>query len=383
MIGKLALIAALVGSATGAAVVLADEPAVPAAPRVPAVATPATRTPSPPPVEVSDLQPGIEVPDPDGGAPWVLRRFTGVFPADKRHRANACIQLGRRVDGRFGWLDGHGTFTTPRPGSQWSTLCIPPSRLERTTAVVTRWTTIALEPGRSPRPRATVEWGVVAPDVTGIAPAGDDAIAPQDGLVLRVRSGEARPGFFTGEVRHADGRTSRFNRIGFGSKGSHQPQTVAAVAPDPAGGTPWGLLLDANGRCLRGPGLLVGTRLGYVQADIGLFVSSGIETIEGCNDREPTRAFPMRIDTLIGGGEDDGAGRIERRVDSARIVFSGRVHPDVVSVTIRTPRDVRTLVPSKQHAILAVYDGRFPGGKVTATAHFKDGHEVTRTLYSE
>jgi hypothetical protein len=55
----------------------------------------------------------------------------------------------------------------------------------------------------------------------------------------------------------------------------------------------------------------------------------------------------------------------------------------VVTVTIRTPRDVRTLVPSAKHAILAVYDGRFPGGKVTATARFKDGHEVTRTLYSE
>ena len=71
-------------------------------------------------------------------------------------------------------------------------------------------------------------------------------------------------------------------------------------------------------------------------------------------------------------------------MEGTRTVFSDLVHSDVVSVTIRTPRDVRTLVPSaKAHAILAVYDGRFPGGRVTATARMKDGREVTRALYVE
>ena len=80
----------------------------------------------------------------------------------------------------------------------------------------------------------------------------------------------------------------------------------------------------------------------------------------------------------------DPRGRIERRTQDTRLVFHGRVYPDVVSVTIRTPRDVRTLVPtSPAHAVLAVYDGLFPGGKVTATARFKDGREVTRSLYVE
>ena len=44
------------------------------------------------------------------------------------------------------------------------------------------------------------------------------------------------------------------------------------------------------------------------------------------------------------------------------------MHPDVASVTITTPRDVRTLVPTSDHAIIAVYDGLFPGGTATATA---------------
>ena len=102
-------------------------------------------------------------------------------------------------------------------------------------------------------------------------------------------------------------------------------------------------------------------------------------------DRRPTRAYPMRITTGIwGAGFADPRGGVERRVDPARIVFHGTVHPDVQTVTIRTPRDVRTLVPSADaHAILAVYDGRFPGGTVTATARFKDGKEVTRSLYVE
>jgi hypothetical protein len=67
-----------------------------------------------------------------------------------------------------------------------------------------------------------------------------------------------------------------------------------------------------------------------------------------------------------------------------RLVYFGTVHPDVTSVTIVTPRDVRTLVPTKDfHAIVAVYDGPFPGGTATATAHFKDGRELTRTLHVE
>ena len=65
-----------------------------------------------------------------------------------------------------------------------------------------------------------------------------------------------------------------------------------------------------------------------------------------------------------------------------RTTIGGQAHPDVVSVTIRTPRDVRTLVPSQpDHMILAVYEGAFPAGEITATAHLKDGRDVTRSVY--
>jgi hypothetical protein len=386
MIGRLAAIAAVAGSALGAAIVLADEPAP--TPRVPAVATAgATATPPPPRIEVRNAREVLRAPDPRGGAPWVVRRFTGVLPGTKH--AIDCIQLGRVVDGRFGWLDGHDAFKPARPGSEWTTLCQSAPFLKRIGAQVVRFTTVDLATNA---PRETVEWGLVAPGVTGVVPADAPRLTPEDGLVLRVTPGEAPPAMLTGTLEHADGRRTRFNRTDLPPRAKRRAQPVrgtefvAAVAPDPAGGAPWGLIGSRStkgGVCLQGPDALVGTRLGSVDYDFGVFFASPLVVALGCAlDRVPTRAYPMRFDTLITGRE--GTSDEARRVERARIVFSGRLHPDVVSVTIRTPRDVRTLIPSpRAHAVLAVYAGRFPGANVTATARFRDGHTVTRKLYSE
>jgi hypothetical protein len=49
-------------------------------------------------------------------------------------------------------------------------------------------------------------------------------------------------------------------------------------------------------------------------------------------------------------------------------------HADVVSVTLRTPRDIRTLVPSPHaHVIHAVYAGDFGAGRIVAVAPTRDG----------
>ncbi len=98
--------------------------------------------------------------------------------------------------------------------------------------------------------------------------------------------------------------------------------------------------------------------------------------------RTPTPAYPLRLSAGLWGVEpgDDTTGHVERRVLQGRTTISGQVDPSVVSVTLRTPRDVRTLVPS-HHLILAVYEGTFPTGDVTAIAHLKDGRGVTRSVY--
>ena len=50
-------------------------------------------------------------------------------------------------------------------------------------------------------------------------------------------------------------------------------------------------------------------------------------------------------------------------------------------MTLRTPRDVRTLVPSAVgHAILAVYDGDFVDGQLEFVAHLRGGRRWTEKL---
>ena len=99
----------------------------------------------------------------------------------------------------------------------------------------------------------------------------------------------------------------------------------------------------------------------------------------------PTRDHPIRVDTLIYGagiqGEDRG--RIERRVLDGRSCTgphpprrdrrhdqhpARRPHPHPLKGLPHVRRRLRRPVP---------------GGKATATAHLRDGHEVTRSLHVE
>jgi hypothetical protein len=394
MIARLALLAALAGSAVGATVVLADDRAAAPAPAVPTVTPPKMAgQPLPPPVDATDVRLVLRQADPAGGLPWGVRHFGTKAPGGQ---AVECYELGRLQDDRFGWVDGSGTFAVAPAGHfLLQSACQPARQLRKLGASVMRFTTLALPRGGTPQPLETVSWGIAAPTVRALLPKGEPEIVPGElGLFLQIAKGEGTRQPLTGELDYSDGHRVAFNRMPEPRRDGETPvpgtNYVAARAPDPAGGEPWGLIASRGtkgGLCMSMTGRLVGTRLGNVDRRLGLFYSGPFEQMHYCGEArsKPTRAFPMRIDTGIsGGGEEDPRGRIERRVENTRIIFSGRVHADVVSVTIRTPRDVRTLIPSSPaHAILAVYDGRFPGGKVTATARMKDGREVTRTLYSE
>jgi hypothetical protein len=73
--------------------------------------------------------------------------------------------------------------------------------------------------------------------------------------------------------------------------------------------------------------------------------------------------------------------RVTRRTLPGETIVYGTARSDVRSITITTPRDVRTLVPSSAaHSFIAVYDGGFPTGEIVTTAHFADGtsREVDR-----
>ena len=51
----------------------------------------------------------------------------------------------------------------------------------------------------------------------------------------------------------------------------------------------------------------------------------------------------------------------------------------MTSITLRTPRDLRTIRPAPGGVFIAVYDGPFYGGAVRATAHLRGGGVITRS----
>jgi hypothetical protein len=75
---------------------------------------------------------------------------------------------------------------------------------------------------------------------------------------------------------------------------------------------------------------------------------------------------------------------VARRTQRGITTINGRAHPDVVSITVATPRDVRTILPSRRaHAFVVVYDGSFPTGEVVLTARFADGSTHRDVIPSE
>jgi hypothetical protein len=169
--------------------------------------------------------------------------------------------------------------------------------------------------------------------------------------------------------------------------GTERLETRAA---DPAGGPGWGItVVDATDGsvCVAQEGQLVEDRVGGVDATLGLF--SEATTRPGACRRyspPPTRRRPLQIS--YGGGsvpEDDNPllerARRERRLLPGRFDIRIDCHPDVEQVTIRTPRDIRTLVPSpRAHIVFALYDGSFPSGEIVLEATLKGGGRYTERI---
>jgi hypothetical protein len=130
----------------------------------------------------------------------------------------------------------------------------------------------------------------------------------------------------------------------------------------------------AGGWCLsNGAGRVVGDRVGSIDFLLGEFRSELGPA--RCPDPRSRRA----VDVGYSFGDDDrpgasdGRGRVARRTLRGMTTVYGQAEDDVTAITIATPRDVRTLVPSaRAHAFLAVYDGDFPTGEIVITAHFRN-----------
>lgn len=341
-------------------------------------------------------------PDPRGGPEWAVR----VFDADRLDQGNGrepkrltCAQLGRILNGRFGWIDASNTF---RPVA--FDLAGAPIRCDGDGSRL-HFETLITDPSEGVAvPLQTVAWGYapeaqeaevrlggrtqrpeVSPQGAFVMPAGPE-LRPED--VLITVTGE--DGNETTERFGAADRPSRSGRetapplVQRSRPQAGEPATPHARAPDPAGGLSFGIAAapsDDGGWC-PATGRIVGDRVGRVDFALGTFheTTGGVN----CTNVEEIGRFhggeePFFTGQSGGGvdwelGGDPQAGRIARRTREGTGVFSGQLRSDVETITIATSRDVRTLRPSgPSNSFLAVYPGNLPMGEITLTATFTDG----------
>jgi hypothetical protein len=355
------------------------------------------------------------MPDPLGGPPFAIRVFharrlvlNGPHPRLGHGRllsTDECAQLGRIYHGQFGWLDAARRF---RPANfayadaPW--LCGDHWRDARS-APQLRLTTLITDPNaQSAHELESIAWGFGGGLTTKVTLSGAAQATPALGthgaflarVPLSVRANELQARF---EYR---GRAPVSAPFGF-SGGTRTPgetraraipgtAVVEARAPDPGGGLPWGVLgyRTDRGYCVTQPGRIVDDHVGTVDFVLGTFndIWDAGRQCGATVDRLPPN-WPVGIGEMFGGGltpqsldptSDPLTGRTALRTLPGRTVLYGIARPGVRAVTIDSPRDVRTLIPSpRAHSFIVVYDGTFPTGRLKLTGTMADGSKKTVT----
>lgn len=366
------------------------------------------RATAPPRVEAS-------APDSRGGPPWVVRVFPSQRFAPARGgralrrigKPEVCAQLGRELDGRFGWVDATNTWR-PVPVSYWGApiLC-----WHRGVEPQLQLTTPISDPsGGGADPLNAVVWGfagrAAAVDLT-VDGARRGVDPTPHGVVLAVLPPGGRRHRARAELRFRDGarataelgpfaeQRAMASHGGIGDRAHPRfapgtPQVVDFRVPDPDGGLPWGIAVirndDGSGWCRSALGQIVGERVGFVDERLGTFTdaTNGVDCIWVGEGTHPTPDRPLEVAYGFSAGGSPSLppatqtapspGRVMRRTLPGRFTVTGLAHDDVVSVTIATPRDVRTVTPSRRaHVFAAVYDGDFPVGEIAVSARLRDG----------
>jgi hypothetical protein len=356
--------------------------------------------------------------DPLGGPDWAVRVFRAarvVAPGSRRPGVDPvighplCAQVGRIHDGQFGWLTADGTFRPLRIDAQGGSVSMCGSRRADANGEPTLDTLSPITEPHAPaaRVKATVAWGVAgrgARTVT-LKVAGRTVVpnrTPDNAYIIAVGP-ETGQQEISGTATYAGGRRvalgGHAHRLP-GAHGAGAPQ-LAARAPDPNGGLPFAMTVSRNRDgtwCQASGGRVVDGRVGGVDYARDILTETAYTGGGSCGGGNPAifKQHPVLLawgggggdtaqeggdDTAQEGGDGGGTGRIARRTQKGLMTFTGQAAPGVVAVTLQTPRDVRTLIPSgPTRAIIAVYDGGFPTGSVKIVARFKDGHVQTDEL---
>jgi hypothetical protein len=342
-------------------------------------------------------------PDPRGGPDWAVRVFRAARLTEKSSRRpgvdpvvgrNLCAQLGRVHRGRFGWIDASATFRPAGFSQRGAPLVCGSRRPDMGRRPQTTFEALMTDPAAGePRVYRTVLWGLAGAAArsatTTLGGRRATTKLSARGAFVVLAPGTLHADQAKIRLRYAAG-PSKLVDLGLagappnigprGLKGRPVGQTVVeARAADPSGGLPWGVSAtrsSGGGWCVTPPGRVVGDRLG--QPDTALdTVREGFPSGYDCpgNRGTLTRARPLSLASQYGGAVSPrDSSRTVRRTLPGRTIFSGVTRGDVASVTIATPRDVRTLVPTRRaHAFVAVYDGTFPTGEVVITSTFEDG----------
>jgi hypothetical protein len=345
--------------------------------------------------------------DPLGGPEWAVRVFEArrvVRPAARRPGVDPvighglCAQVGRIHDGRFGWLEADGTFRPVPVSEQGGSVseCGSLKPDHRGEATLNTLSPITEPHAPAARVKSTVAWGVAGAGARSVdlEIAGRAVTPPRTAhnAYLVVEGPEVDQTEIGGTATYAGGRRvklgGRYHRIAGAGPGMAKVQ-LAARAPDPNGGLPFAMTVArANGSwCTGSGGRVVGDRVGGVDFGRDILTETSFGGGGSCGDGD-FHGHPVLLgygggggDAVEEGGDTGGTGRIARRTQKGLMTFTGQAAPGVVAVTLETPRDVRTLIPSgPTRAIIAVYDGTFPTGSVKVTARFQDGHVETDTL---
>jgi hypothetical protein len=366
---------------------------------------PAYRAPSPhgevfPPFQTpiaSSVRETLQAKDPAGGPTWVVRSWRGApnrsVAGVKAHLGPfICIELGVRRDGRLVQPSDDSSAGSPPLGTGQER-CNQASDLIRMHYMLS-WESFLSDPfAYAPRPARTVLSGVLPPGASdavlyGAGPPRPLTLDANDAflMVLPGRFWTASPHIvyrLDGKLRGKPRSTLRFP---LGSA----PQKPQSRAPDPDGAAAWGFA--ATGDCSTAIGRIVEGRFASLDERTGV-LSTGAEITGGssaCLSRpsalpEPRRGLLVEFDTQRAesyaspsSGEGSQAltlADVERRTPPGRTIITGVALPQVSSITLSTPADVRTLRPSGSlHTIIAVYDGYFLRGRITATIKLADGH---------
>ena len=329
-----------------------------------------------------------------GGPEWVLRSWKGKpnpranFGAGYKPSSFYCYEVG---------VIDHGRLVQPRPEGTSLTLtvggqefgtggCDDPASMKRFPPLAEAVTYLKDPYAYSPQPTQTVVSGMLRPDASEPVLTGAGAPRP-----LRLDRNRAfiivLPGRYWHAALHV---TALVNGRRIGGRGNTLPvpyylTVPQARTPDPNGGAPWGFAADAHGSAY---GRIVGGRLAVLEGPTGT-LHTGPEGSSGGGNEGKRRPEPVIFDTQGGSepqlpGEEQVAPskpQIERRTLPGQTIITGIAQPDVESVTIATPSDVRTLSPSgPHHVLIVVYDGQFFRGQITATVRLRDGRTVVQQI---